>query len=124
MEFCATDHTRNERKMIYRDETGREIMRGDLIRSPHFRGARRKQYYLYHVVTVVNDGLYCVPTARLDDNPFKPRQGGACWLQALADDAGYVDCRILCGFDNHGNSFEDRKKIRKITAAMPAVAQK
>lgn len=30
-----------------RDKTGREIVRGDIVKVYHFTGARRKRYYMY-----------------------------------------------------------------------------
>lgn len=50
------------------DRNGIPIYQGDLLRTPHFRGRRRKMYYLYHVAVWDEEaqGMRMVPTVRLD----------------------------------------------------------
>ncbi len=58
------------------DSTGIPIEKGDLLRTPHFRGARRKQHYLYHVAVMVDGVLMMVPTDFLE--PTSPKEYGSC----------------------------------------------
>jgi len=87
------------------DSTGREICPGDLLRSPHFIGARRKQYYLYHTAVMRDGRMRMVPTCHLE--PTKAGGGGDCLLSASIAKTttiiqGYGPGDIL--------SFEDRPK--------------
>jgi len=77
------------------DLKGVPIYPGDLLRSYHFTGARRKRYYLYHTV-VLDGGLRMVPTSHLE--PSKSKEGGSCLLsQDLADNA-----EIIAGYGPKG----------------------
>jgi hypothetical protein len=62
------------------DKHGIPIYPGDLLRTFHFRGKRRKIYYLYHVA--VWDAKYecmsMVPVSYLE--PTRANRGGQCWL--------------------------------------------
>lgn len=94
------------RRQFY-DRKGYPIHEGDLLKSFHFIGARRKRYWLYHVVVRDEqyDCLVMVPTQWLAGKGFQT--GGRCWLsQDLADDA-----EIISG---HGPgdclSYEDRPR--------------
>lgn len=95
------------------DAKGIPIYPGDLLRSPHFVGARKKRYYLYHVAVYVNGYMEMVPTCHLQ--PDKIEGGGRCML---SDDlASYTE--VIQG---HGPgrivAFEDRprNRIAKATA--------
>ena len=89
------------------DKHGIPICEGDLIRSPHFIGARNKMHYLYHVIVEENDVLYMVPTSHLV--PSQRNSGGKCQLRHVYSDAW--EGEII-----HGNgpapyiSFEDRPR--------------
>lgn len=61
------------------DKNGREIKDGDLIRQPHFRGARRKQFYIYHVAVDRGGRLYGVPVSELSPT-VKARDGGGTFI--------------------------------------------
>lgn len=89
------------------DKNDRPIYAGDLLRSFHFRGARRKVYYLYHVAVwnPKEECLEAVPTSELE--PKLVNRGGRCRLfQDTAD-----DMEIISG---HGPGaildFNDRPK--------------
>lgn len=69
--------------MQHFDRKGIPIYKGDLIRSPHFIGARRKMYYLYHVVVDANGTLMLVPASHLE--PSCVADGGICPLDVLPD---------------------------------------
>jgi hypothetical protein len=69
--------------MEYFDKHGIPIHKGDLLRSPHFIGPRRKQYYLYHVVVQEPDGLFLVPASHLE--PTMRNGGGRCPLNLYSD---------------------------------------
>ena len=98
------------------DKKGREIMPGDLIKTDHFIGARRKRCYLYHtcVLTHVNGNGYLrlIPTSHLE--PTYKDKGGACDIRAVNTDA---ECEIIHGFGYSDNThhilddcYEDRPK--------------
>lgn len=99
---------------VFHDKNGFPIYPGDLLRSLHFVGARRKKYWLYHVVTAPPDRagtslpLYLVPTSHLE--PTKQAGGGRCPL--TEDMASSME--ILAG---HGPGdildYEDRPRIRR-----------
>jgi hypothetical protein len=61
------------------DKKGVPIYPGDLLRSYHFRAARRREvYYLYHVATYQNGAMHMTPAHWLE--PSAPRNGGECLL--------------------------------------------
>lgn len=60
------------------DKNGRPIYPGDLLRSPHFIGARRKQFYLYHTAVFQRGYMEMVPTCHLQPERFK--NGGRCLM--------------------------------------------
>lgn len=87
------------------DRKGVPIYPGDLLRSFHYVGRRRKVYYLYHTA-VMRDGAMCmVPTSHLE--PTKAGGGGAC----LMSDGLAANAEVITG---HGPgdclSYEDRPK--------------
>lgn len=93
------------------DRKGVPIYPGDLLKSFHFTGARRKKYWLYHVVVAPPERagttfpLEMVPTSHLE--PTKRSGGGRCplvdWLASNAEViAGSGPGEIL--------DFEDRPK--------------
>lgn len=97
------------------DIKGVPIYPGDLIRSYHFTGARRKRHYLYHVAIWNSDEvtMELVPTSELE--PTLRDRGGRCWLrQELADE---IVAEVISG---HGPGdcldYTDRPKRRRATA--------
>lgn len=92
------------------DKKGRPIYPGDLLRSFHFRGARRKVYYLYHVAVWSEkwQTMEMVPTCYLE--PSKPDTGGRCWLTQDAVDREQTE--IIHG-SGPGDllSYEDRPRV-------------
>jgi hypothetical protein len=97
--------------VTYRDKTGREIVPGDLLKTFHFTGARKRRHWLYHTVVQEEGRLWLVPTCWLE--PTKVSGGGRCcigWLDTALD--GFLrDCEIISG---HGPgailSYEDRPR--------------
>jgi len=59
------------------DANNRPIYPGDLIRSPHFIGARRKRWYLYHTAVFINGYMELVPTCHLQTEQAM-KGGGRC----------------------------------------------
>lgn len=48
-------------RSFYYDELGNEIHEGDLLRVYHFRGSRKRKYYMYHIAIKENwdkDGVW------------------------------------------------------------------
>lgn len=90
------------------DCKGYPIYPGDLLRRPHFRGRRRKQYYLYHVAVLDGEHMVMRPTCYLE--PTKRNIGGTCRIdQELADQA-----TILSGHGpNNRLHFEERPRRKK-----------
>ena len=91
----------------YYDKKGVPIYPGDLLRTYHFTGARRKVHYLYHVV--VDSGLKAlqmVPTSHLE--PTKRCHGGCAYLKHMNTN---TQSEVISG---HGPgdilSFEERPK--------------
>lgn len=76
----------------------RPIQAGDLLRTFHFTGARRKKSWLYHGVQEVDGHLQGTPVHQLATGI---KDGGCFWLW------GDVDSEIIAG-----NGFEDRKRGR------------
>ena len=91
---------------IHRDKKGVPLCKGDLIRSPHYIGRRRKQHYLYHVVVEESGVLFLVPTAHLE--PTMRSGGGKCPLTIYSDTWA---CEVISGYGPDPYlSFEDRPK--------------
>ena len=90
------------------DRRGVPISKGDLVRSFHFIGARRKIHYLYH--TVVDEGgvLYMVPTCWLEPT-FQ--DGGKAQLKFMATE---MQAEVIHGFGPEPYlSYEERPRKKK-----------
>ena len=61
------------------DKKGVPIYPGDLIRTPHFIGARRKQWYIYHTAVFINGYMELIPTCHLQPDKAE-RGGGRCMM--------------------------------------------
>lgn len=92
---------------VCRDIRGREIMPGDLLRSPHFRGPRRQMFYLYHTAVMRDGKLWGIPTAALE--PTKAKGGGEFRLGCFP-----AQYEIIAGYDPH---YVDRPTILEAAAA-------
>lgn len=62
------------------DKNERPIFPGDLLRSFHYTGARRRRLYLYHVAVATESGMDAVPACHLE--PSKIKGGGRCQMDA------------------------------------------
>jgi len=89
------------------DKNGVPVYPGDLIRSFHFRGPRRKVYYLYHTAVMRDGHMEMVPTSHLE--PSKVNGGGRCWMfQDLMADA-----EVISGSGpGHCLDHSDRPKVK------------
>ena len=85
------------------DCKSRPVYPGDLLKSFHFIGARRKRYYIYHTAVFRDGYMWMVPTSHLE--PTKQNGGGTCRLEAC--DRQF---EIIEGYGPGSLSFEDRKK--------------
>lgn len=98
------------------DKNNIPIYPGDLLKSFHFMGRRRKRYYLYHVAVEREDGyMEMVPVHELG----LPPSGGRVWLDQQYGDtveiiAGHGPDQCIC-FDerprNMGRKNETRNDI-------------
>lgn len=81
------------------DKNGIPIYPGDLLKSYHFTGARRKKYYLYHIVKIFD----CC-NMKMESVHGK---GGSCLLtQDLGDNA-----EVISGYGPKGYlDYTDRPK--------------
>lgn len=90
------------------DAKGIPIHPGDLLKSYHFTGARRKRYWLYHVAVCKSIYMEAVPVSHLQ--PGNEKGGGRHWI--LKSDSDRFE--IISG---HGPgeclSFEDRPRNKK-----------
>lgn len=91
------------------DKNGRPIYPGDLLKTYHFTGARRKRHYLYHTAVYKDGAMHMVPTSHLQ--PEEVKGGGSCLLQY-----GMHDTEIILGYGPGAYlSFEDRPKKVSVT---------
>ena len=94
---------------VFYDKKGVPIYAGDLLRTFHFTGARKKRYYLYHTAVREGDYLYMVPTSHLE--PSLVNGGGKCLLKYGHPE---VESEVISGYGpDPCVSYEDRprKKI-------------
>lgn len=88
------------------DKNARQIYAGDLLRSLHFIGARKKRYYLYHVAVTAKHGLEAVPVCYLE--PSKAADGGGrCLITKQCE--GMFEIIHGCGPEPY-LGFEDRPR--------------
>lgn len=89
------------------DKNGREIVPGDLLKSYHFTGARKKKYFLYHTAVFFNCRMEMVPTDHLELT--KISGGGRCPMSKEMA----ANCEIIYG-SGPGDilSFDDRPRIK------------
>jgi len=89
------------------DKKGVPICKGDLLRTPHFIGVRRKQHYLYHTIVEKDGRLFGIPTGHLE--PTNALGGGEFPLWACYKDSWKSE--IIHGHGPGGVlSYEDRPK--------------
>jgi hypothetical protein len=89
------------------DLKGYPIYPGDLLRTFHYYGPRRKRNYLYHTVVYRDGGLRMVPTEHLE--PTKVKGGGDCLLSE--DFAQHVE--IISGYGPHKDHLDYTDRPRK-----------
>jgi len=93
------------------DMNGVPIYPGDLLKSFHFTGARRKRYYLYHVA-VMNQAekrMEMVPVHNLE--PTKACRDGMYWLLKEMES----DIEVITGYGpGHCLYFDERPKRPKL----------
>jgi hypothetical protein len=91
------------------DKNGVPVCPGDLIRTFHYTGARRKKHYLYHVAVSEGSDLLMVPTCfleptmRNEGGDYLPKYGGMDPTSEVIH--GYGPGDVL--------SFEDRPKRKE-----------
>lgn len=85
------------------------IYPGDLIRSFHFTGVRRKKHYLYHTAVYKDGAMWMVPTSHLE--PTKASGGGDCLMAQdfLID----FEAEVIAGYGPEKClDYTDRKKVK------------
>ena len=90
------------------DKNDLPIRSGDLLRTFHFVGSRRRKHYLYHVIrrSLLNGRLEAVPVSELANPPT-----GGRWL--ITDGKRYDGSEIInSDLDSDGKLHYERKKIR------------
>lgn len=73
------------------DKNGVPVYPGDLIKTFHYTGSRKKKHYLYHTVVNKEGYLFMVPTSHLE--PSLAKDGGVCLLRIGLTE----DCEIISG---------------------------
>ena len=93
--------------MSFYDAKRRPIQPGDLLRTFHFRAARRREkWFLYHVAVVRDGRLWMVPVHELE--PSMEGRGGACVMRQ-----GFLEfTEIIAGFGPKPHlTFKDRPRF-------------
>jgi hypothetical protein len=96
----------------YHDLKGVPIYCGDLLRTFHFIGPRRKRYYLYHgvIYNTKEDCLEMVPVSELATGKSG---GGRFWLRGHLNSSGMIAAEVISGYGPNGTPYEDRPKLKK-----------
>lgn len=100
----------------YYDVNRRPIRQGDLLRTPHFRDRRRRQFYLYHVVTLIDGRLWMIPASELDE---RSRIRGKGTGRTPLNDAQVSVAEIIDGYGEAGCDFwadRPRRRPNSVTA--------
>ena len=95
----------------YYDETGMQIEVGDLLQVYHFKGARRKRYYMYHIAILqqspdqIDADFYWA-----GKEYHRTENKGHYWLRSVANkDTGLIKgTRIISK-----KKFNDEDRLRK-----------
>lgn len=72
------------------DANGIPVYPGDLIRTYHFTGPRRKRYYLYHTAVYKDGAMSLVPVSHLEPSCVRGSDGVCLLLQELMADAEII----------------------------------
>lgn len=90
-----------------RDKRGIIVCPGDLIKTLHFIGARRKKYFLYHVITKKGEHLWANSIASL----LNGNSDGSCRLSVFA----HEDFEIIDSYrvDENYLDYSERRKAGK-----------
>lgn len=100
------------------DSRGFPIYPGDLLRTPHFRGARRKQYYMYDVAVMCQGAMRGVAV----HNAYKPKSKLPGYLLSQEHAS---QSTILCGYGGANNevSYEDRPRVKIVKAPVVEIQE-
>jgi hypothetical protein len=92
------------------DKNGVPVYPGDLLKTYHFTGPRRKKFYLYHTAVLTNGSMQGVPTSHLE--PTRTKGGGTFWLKT----ENLANSEVISG---HGPGecldWTERKRVKVTT---------
>jgi hypothetical protein len=99
--------------MTYYDSHGIPILVGDMIRTFHFFGRRRKRHYLYHGVRLREGVMELVPVHECITGEH---DGGCCWLKSMCNNVGEMlnEGEIVVGYpypEERKPRITERKRI-------------
>ena len=94
------------------DRKGYPIYAGDLLKTYHFTGARKRKYYMYHLVVSYpgGDRMICASALLTYQNEKLP----GCLVSCTAVDGVLYDTEIVSGFGplREYIDFEDRPRMK------------
>ena len=98
--------------MRIHDRKGYPIYAGDLLKTYHFTGSRKRKYYMYHLVVAYDGGDRMISACELLVYKDKPLPG--CLVSCCAVNGVLYDSEIVEGFgpDREYVDFEDRPRMK------------
>ena len=97
------------------DKRGVPIYPGDLLKTYHFTGARKKRYYLYHIAMYVDGAMRCQNTEFFGTGLKKHSSDillQCLWQQDGPDDRTLKQTEVISGYGpGKCLSFEERPRV-------------
>lgn len=94
------------------DKRGYPIYAGDLLKTYHFTGARKRKYYMYHLVVSYDGGDRMIAACELLS--YREKKLPGCLVSATAVNGVLYDTEIVSGFGplREYIDFEDRPRMK------------
>lgn len=94
------------------DKRGYPIYAGDLLKTYNFTGARKRKYYMYHLVVAYDGGDRMINASAL--LTYREQKLPGCLVSTVAVDGVLHDSEIVEGFGplREYVDFEDRPRMR------------